>query len=73
MQYLTLLLTHLSSILLFLILVAVVNLAPPVMIDVEIYASGDPEEYFYCASGSLAPPARYVSSGAVPEGQESYC
>ena len=48
-------------------------LAPPVMIDVEIYASGDPEEYFYCATGTLAPPARYVSSGSVPEGQESYC
>ena len=43
------------------------------MIDVEIYASGDPEEYIYCATGTLAPPARYVSSGAVPEGQESYC
>ncbi len=49
------------------------NLAPPVMVDVEIYASGDPETYIYCATGTLSPPARHVGSGAVPSGQESYC
>ena len=55
------------------LLAALVWLAAPVMIDVEIYASGDPEKYFYCATGTLAPPARFVASGSVPEGQESYC
>ena len=45
----------------------------PVMIDVQIYATGDPEQYIYCATGTLAPPARFVGSGAVPKGQESYC
>lgn len=55
-------------------LIAFVMLAPVVMIDVEIYAAGDPEKFFYCATGSLnVPPARFVASGAVPEGDESYC
>ncbi len=49
------------------------NLAAPIMIDVKIYASGDPEVYIYCATGSLVPPARFVANGAVPLGQESYC
>lgn len=56
-----------------LLIAQIIFLAPPVMIDVEIYATGDPEEYIYCATGTLAPPARFVASGAVPEGQESYC
>ena len=56
-----------------LLIVGLAHFAPPVMIDVEIYASGDPEVYYYCATGTLAPPARHVGSGAVPSGQESYC
>ena len=47
--------------------------AAPVLIDVKIYAVGDPEEYIYCATGSMVPPARYVGTGSVPSGQESYC
>jgi hypothetical protein len=48
-------------------------LAPVVMIDVEIYKMED-GSYIYCASGTLTdPPAKHISSGAVPEGDESYC
>ena len=47
--------------------------APVVMIDVEIYKMED-GSYIYCASGTLTdPPATHISSGAVPEGDESYC
>lgn len=55
------------------LLLYLVFLAPVVMIDVEIYAVGDPEEFIYCATGTLAPPARFVASGSVPKGDESYC
>ena len=75
MKYLAFLLAHLNTILLVFIigLLLAPPLAPPVMIDVKIYASGDPEAYIYCATGSLVPPARFVANGSVPEGQESYC
>ena len=48
-------------------------LAPVILIDVEIYEMED-GSYIYCATGSLTdPPARHVGSGAVPDGDESYC
>ena len=48
--------------------------APVVLIDVEIYENRETGKMFYCASGSLTdPPFRYVGSGAVPSGDESYC
>lgn len=44
------------------------------LIDVEIYENRETGKMFYCATGSLTdPPFRYVGSGAVPEGDESYC
>lgn len=49
------------------------NLAPVPMVDVEVYRMED-GSYIYCASGTLTdPPATHISSGAVPEGDESYC
>lgn len=48
-------------------------LAPVAMVDVEIYKMED-GSYIYCATGTLTdPPAKHISSGAVPEGDESYC
>lgn len=48
-------------------------LAPVAMIDVEVYKMED-GSYIYCATGTLTdPPATHISSGAVPEGDESYC
>ena len=48
-------------------------LAPVAMIDVEVYRMED-GSYIYCATGTLTnPPATHISSGAVPEGDESYC
>ena len=74
LQYLALHLDRALLLVIVLISLSILgNLAPPVMIDVKIYASGDPEAYIYCATGSLVPPARFVANGAVPEGQESYC
>lgn len=49
------------------------SLAPKVMIDVEIYASGDPPELIYCATGALVAPAIYMGSGQIESGRESYC
>ncbi len=71
------LIAFLQSKLLLLALVVVIMfgvfLAPVVMIDVEVYKMED-GSYIYCASGTLTdPPAKHISSGAVPEGDESYC
>lgn len=47
--------------------------AAVVMVDVEIYRMED-GTYIYCATGSLTdPPATHISSGSVPDGDESYC
>lgn len=76
MRYLAMIFAQRVELLLLLILFSVwvtPRFAAPVMVDVKIYASGDPEAYIYCATGSLAPPARFVANGSVPEGQESYC
>lgn len=62
----------LSGVLLLLLLMAYF-LAPVAMIDVEVYRMED-GSYIYCATGTLTdPPAKHISSGAVPEGDESYC
>lgn len=71
------LIAFLQSKLLLLALVVVlmfqVALAPVVMVDVKIYEMED-GSYTYCASGTLTdPPARYVGTGAVADGKESYC
>ncbi len=48
-------------------------LAPVAMVDVEIYEMED-GSYIYCATGTLTdPPAKHISSGSVPKGDESYC
>ena len=58
---------------LFLALLLVPLLAPVAMVDVEIYEMED-GSYIYCASGTLTdPPAKHISSGSVPKGDESYC
>ncbi len=58
---------------LFLALLLMPLLAPAVMVDVEIYEMED-GSYIYCATGSLTdPPAKHISSGSVPKGDESYC
>ena len=47
--------------------------APVAMVDVEIYRMED-GSYIYCATGTLTdPPATHISSGSVPDGDESYC
>jgi hypothetical protein len=71
------LIAFLQSKLLLLALVVVIMfgvfLAPVAMVDVEIYKMED-GSYIYCASGTLTdPPAKHISSGSVPEGDESYC
>lgn len=71
------LIAFLQSKLLLLALVVVIMfgvfLAPVVMVDVEIYEMED-GSYIYCASGTLTdPPAKHISSGSVPKGDESYC
>ena len=50
-------------------------LAPVVLIDVEIYEHRESGDMIHCATGSLTPdpPWRHVGSGAVPDGDESYC
>jgi hypothetical protein len=72
------LIAFLESKLLLLALVVVlifgVFLAPVVLIDVEIYENREDGSMFYCATGTLTdPPFRHVGSGAVPDGDESYC
>ena len=48
-------------------------LAPVAMVDVEVYRMED-GTYIYCATGTLTdPPATHISTGSVPEGDESYC
>jgi len=55
------------------LMLAALMFAPVVMVDVEIYRMED-GSYIHCASGSLTdPPATHIGSGAVPEGDESYC
>lgn len=75
MKYLAFLLAHLTNVLLVLIFLIVfyAQFAAPVMVDVEIYKMED-GSYIYCATGSLTdPPAKHISSGSVPKGDESYC
>lgn len=48
--------------------------AAPVLIDVKIYENREDGAMFYCATGTLTdPPFRFVGTGSVPEGDESYC
>lgn len=66
-------LLHVLLGLIVVLLAYLIFLAPVAMIDVEVYRMED-GSYIYCATGTLTdPPAKHVSSGAVPEGDESYC
>ena len=48
--------------------------APAALVDVEINENRESGDLIYCATGSLEdPPNRYVGSGSVPKGDESYC
>lgn len=63
----------LVALVILLVLGVIEALAPVAMIDVEIYRMED-GSYIYCATGTLTdPPATHISSGSVPDGDESYC